>query len=157
MKDFSKKIIFIFLINYIDLSIAPIISKALIIFPLTFLSYSLYVYRSNKNIGPTEGFLVGLLVDLISGTFFGINATLFCIITYLINIYSNSFKIFSYLQVCIFFGVSATAYIGFSQLALNLYNFSYITLLISFIFNILFCIFVTILSSYFPKTINTKI
>ena len=143
--------------NILPSKSSKIISKALIIFPLTFLSYSLYVYRSNKNIGPAEGFLVGLLVDLISGTFFGINATLFCIITYLINIYSNSFKIFSYLQVCIFFGVSATTYIGFSQLALNLYNFSYITLLISFIFNILFCIFVTILSSYFPKTINTKI
>ena len=157
MKVFSKKIIFIFLINFIELSIATMLSNALIVFPLTFLSYSFYVYRSNHNIGPIEAFLIGIFVDLISGTYFGLNATLFCIITYLINIYSNSFKIFSYLQVCIFFGLSATAYIGFTQLALNFYNFSYLSLLISSIFNILFCILLAIISSYFPKTINTKI
>tara|TARA_B100001250_G_scaffold414229_1_gene451412 strand:+ start:1267 stop:1740 length:474 start_codon:yes stop_codon:yes gene_type:complete len=157
MKDYSKKIIFIFCINFIELSIAPIISKVYIIFPLTFLSYSFYAYRSNKDIGPIEAFLIGLLIDLISGTYFGLNATLFCIVTYLINIYSNAFKIFSYLQVCIFFGLSATAYIGFNQLASSLYNFSYLTLLLSSIFNILFCIFLARLSLYFPKTINTKI
>tara|TARA_B100001113_G_C20964130_1_gene558748 strand:+ start:319 stop:792 length:474 start_codon:yes stop_codon:yes gene_type:complete len=157
MKVFSKKIMFIFLINYIELSIAPILSNALIIFPLTFLGYSLYVYRSKNSIGAIEAFLMGIFVDLISGTYFGLNASLFCIITYLINIYSNSFKIFSYLQVCIFFGLSATAYIGFTQLALNFYNFSYLLLLISSIFNISFCIFLAFISSYFPKTINTKI
>ena len=157
MKDQTKKIIFIFFINYIELNLATILSNALIIFPLTFLSYSLYVYRSNKSVGPVEAFLMGLLVDLISGTYFGLNATLFCIITYLINIYTNSFKIFSYLQVCIFFGLSATVYIGFTQLVLNLYNFSYLTLLISSLFNVCFCILLAVISSYFPKTNNTKI
>ena len=124
MKDMVKKTIFLMVMSYVEIFIAATLSNFFIIFPITFLGYSFYVYRTNSNANPIEAFLFGLLVDLIHGSYFGLNATLFCLITYLINSYSNAFKIFSYLQVCLFFGLSATAYVGFTQLVLNIYNFS---------------------------------
>ena len=151
MRKFIKNIIALIFLNYIEFSIAGLMSKFSIILPLTFLGYSLYIYRFNTNISPISAFLVGLFVDLIQGSYFGLNATLFCVITYLIQSYSNKFKIFSYLQICLFFGLSAAGYVGFTQLVLNLYNFSYLTLIISTIINIVFCFGVAIFSSYFPK------
>ena len=151
MRKFIKNIIALIFLNYIEFSIAGLMSKFSIILPLTFLGYSLYIYRFNTNISPISAFLVGLFVDLIQGSYFGLNATLFCIIAYLIQSYSNKFKIFSYLQICLFFGLSAAGYVGFTQLVLNLYNFSYLTLIISTIFNIVFCFSVVIFSSFFPK------
>mgnify|MGYP001283470356 CR=1 FL=1 len=151
MSKFIKNIIALIFLNYIELSFVGLMSKFSIILPLTFLGYSVYVYRSNTNTSPIVAFLVGLFVDLIQGSYFGLNATLFCVITYLIQSYSNKFKIFSYLQICLFFGLSAAGYVGFTQLVLNLYNFSYLTLIISTVFNIVFCFGVAIFSSYFPK------
>ena len=113
------KIIFsLILINLLDKEIAGITSAYFIIFPLTFLSYSFYVYKSNSNIGSSEAFFIGLFIDLISDSFLGLNAIFFCLITYLINIYANAFKLFSYLQICIFFGLSSSAYVGLSQICL---------------------------------------
>ena len=156
MKHYLKIIFIIAIINFIELNISNTLSRAYIIFPLTFLFYSYYVYKSDENINPIEAFLFGLFVDLISNSYFGLNVILFCLITYLINIYSNSFKLFSYLQVCIFFGISAASYVGFTQLIINLYNFSYLTLLISAVFNILFCIILTITSMYSGNFLNIR-
>ncbi|MFL2707328.1 MAG: rod shape-determining protein MreD [Gammaproteobacteria bacterium] len=157
MKDYLKKITLLIVINYIDLSISAWLYDFFVILPLTFLTYSFYAYKTNKTISPIEAFMTGLIVDLISDSYFGLNIILFCLITYLINLYSNSFKIFSYLQVCLFFGFSATAYIGFTQLVLNLYNFSYLMLFASAVFNISFCIIIALISSYFPKVSRLKI
>tara|TARA_X000000368_G_scaffold207409_1_gene163734 strand:+ start:3513 stop:3986 length:474 start_codon:yes stop_codon:yes gene_type:complete len=148
MKNYVKTILIIFFINFIEFRISSLLSNFYIVLPLTFLFYSYYVYQSIENISPLEAFLLGLFVDLISNSFFGLNAILFCLITYLINLYSNSFKLFSYLQICVFFGLSAASYVGFSQLIINLYNFSYLTLLISTIFNIFFTIILAIASIY---------
>ena len=132
------KIIFsLILINLLDKEIAGITSAYFIIFPLTFLSYSFYVYKSNSNIGSSEAFFIGLFIDLISDSFLGLNAIFFCLITYLINIYANAFKLFSYLQICIFFGLSSSAYVGLSQMIINIWNFSYVTLFMSTILNII--------------------
>ena len=156
MKNYIKIIFIIAIINFIELSISNTLSRAYIIFPLTFLSYSYYVYKSHQNINPIEAFLFGLFVDLISNSYFGLNTILFCLITYLINIYSNSFKLFSNLQICIFFGLSAASYVGFNQLIINLYNFSYLTLLISAVFNIFICIFIAVISMYSGNLINIR-
>ena len=148
MKNYAKTILVIFFINFVEFRISSFLSEFYIVFPATFLFYSYYVYQSKENIGSLEAFLLGLFVDLISNSFLGFNAILFCLITYLINLYSNSFKLFSYLQICIFFGLSAASYVGFSQLIINIYNFSYLTLLISTIFNIFFTSIVAISSIY---------
>ena len=157
MLNYIKRFFIILFINFIDQSIANFAYDFLIILPLTFLAYSFYVYKSDKNIGGIEAFSVGLFIDLISDSYFGLNAIIFCLITYVINLYANAFKLFSYLQVCLFFGFSSTAYIGFTQLVINLYDFSYLALFISSIVNVIFCILIVIIQSYFPKNIRMRI
>jgi len=157
MINYIKRFLIIIFINFIDQSIAGFASHFLIIFPLTFLTYSFYVYKSDRNIGGIEAFSLGLFIDLISDSYFGLNAIIFCLITYVINLYANAFKLFSYLQVCLFFGFSSTAYIGFTQLLINLYDFSYLTLFISSIANVIFCILIAIIQAYFPKNIRIRI
>ena len=152
------KIMFsLILINLLDKEIAGITNAYFIIFPLTFLSYSFYVYKSNSNIGSSEAFFIGLFIDLISDSFLGLNAIFFCLITYLINIYANAFKLFSYLQICIFFGLSSSAYVGLSQMIINIWNFSYVTLFMSTILNIILCILMAILSAYLPNFVKRRL
>ena len=157
MNRLIKRLLIIVFINFIDQNIAGFFSDLLIIIPLTFLAYSFYVYRSDNNIGAIEAFLVGLFIDLISDSYFGLNAIIFCLITYVINSYANAFKLFSYLQICLFFGLSSAAYVGFTQLVINLYNFSYLILFVSAIVNIIFCILIAAISVYFPRNIEMKI
>ena len=154
---YLKIILSLILINLLDKEIAGITSAYFIIFPLTFLSYSFYVYKSNSNIGSSEAFFIGLFIDLISDSFLGLNAIFFCLITYLINIYANAFKLFSYLQICIFFGLSSSAYVGLSQMIINIWNFSYVTLFMSTILNIILCILMAILSAYLPNFVKRRL
>ena len=155
--SFIKRLLFLSVVNFIDQTISNFLSEFFIIIPLTFLSYWFYVYRSDKNISALEAFLLGLFFDLISGSYFGLNTIFFCLVAYYLNSNVNSFKLFSYLQVCIFFGLSASAYVGFTQLVLNLYNFSYLTLFLSSIVNIIFCFIIAFIAAYFPKSINMKL
>ena len=157
MNKLIKRFLIIVFINFIDQNIAGFFSDLLIIIPLTFLAYSFYVYRSDNNIGAIEAFLVGLFIDLISDSYFGLNAIIFCLITYVINSYANAFKLFSYLQICLFFGLSSSAYVGFTQLVINLYNFSYLILFVSAIVNIIFCLLIAAISVYFPRNVKMKI
>ena len=157
MNRLIKRFLIIVFINFIDQNIAGFFSDLLIIIPLTFLAFSFYVYRSDNNIGAIEAFLVGLFIDLISDSYFGLNAIIFCLITYVINSYANAFKLFSYLQICLFFGLSSSAYVGFTQLVINLYNFSYLILFLSAIVNIIFCILIAVISVYFPRNVKMKI
>ena len=157
MNRLIKRFLIIVFINFIEQNIAGFFSDLLIIIPLTFLAYSFYVYRSDKNISAIEAFLIGLFIDLISDSYFGLNAIIFCLITYVINSYANAFKLFSYLQICLFFGLSSSAYVGFTQLVINLYNFSYLILFVSAIVNIIFCILIAAISVYFPRNVKMKI
>jgi len=157
MNRLIKRLLIIVFINFIDQNIAGFFSDLLIIIPLTFLAYSFYVYRSDNNIGAIEAFLAGLFIDLISDSYFGLNAIIFCLITYVINSYANAFKLFSYLQICLFFGLSSAAYVGFTQLVINLYNFSYLILFVSAIVNIIFCILIAAISIYLPRNVEMKI
>ena len=157
MNKLIKRFLIIVFINFIDQNIAGFFSDLLIIIPLTFLAYSFYVYRSDNNIGAIEAFLAGLFIDLISDSYFGLNAIIFCLITYVINSYANAFKLFSYLQICLFFGLSSSAYVGFTQLVINLYNFSYLILFVSAIVNIIFCLLIAAISVYFPRNVKMKI
>ena len=152
--NFIRKVLLIILINYIDSIIQEYTLKLYTIIPLTFLLFSFYVYKSKRIVGPLESFIIGLFVDIISESFLGLNAALFCITTYLVNLNSNSFKLFSYFQICLFFGIIAAAYVGFYQLVVNLYNFSYLILFISLITNIMLCITFAFFSIYFPSFKN---
>ena len=157
MKELFRKILLIIIASYIESIFYLYLINLYVIFPITFLLYSFFVYKIDKYNNAIEAFFIGLLVDLISGTYFGTNASLFCLISYLINLNSNSFKLFSYLQICLFFGITSSAYVGFTQMILNLYNFSYIILFTSALFNIVFCILIAMLPIYFPRFFSRKI
>ena len=154
---YLKIILSLILINLLDKQIASITYSYFVIFPLTFLSYSFYVYKSNSNISSSEAFFIGLFIDLISDSFLGLNAIFFCLITYFINIYANVFKLFSYLQICIFFGLSSSAYVGLSQMIINIWNFSYFTFFMSALFNIILCLSIAILSAYLPYFVKRRL
>jgi len=157
VKELFRKILLIIIASYIESIFYLYLINVYVIFPITFLLYSFFVYKIDKYNNAIEAFCIGLLVDLISGTYFGTNALLFCLISYLINLNSNSFKLFSYLQICLFFGITSSAYVGFTQMILNLYNFSYIILFTSALFNIVFCILMAMLPIYFPTFFSRKI
>jgi len=73
MISLLKRLFLIIFINFIDLNIALLFSKIFIIIPLTFLAFSYYVYKSDKNISSLEAFSFGFFVDLISDSYFGLN------------------------------------------------------------------------------------
>ena len=157
MKELFRKILLIIIASYIESIFYLYLINIYVIFPITFLLYSFLIYKTDKYNNAFEAFFIGLLFDLFSGTYFGTNAALFCLMSYLINLNSNSFKLFSYLQVCLFFGITSSAYVGFTQMILNLYNFSYTILFTSALFNILFCILISMLPIYFPRFFLRKI
>ena len=119
-----KFLIIIFISNVLESLIAPHLIGFYISIPITFLIFSFTVFRSNQNVNPSFAFLFGFYVDLISSSPFGLNAGLFTITCYVINSYANTFKLFSYIQICIFFAIATVFYTGFKNLLMNLENFS---------------------------------
>ena len=74
-----KTILLLFLANYLESITAPAFIKIYVALPLTFLVFSGLVYKSSKNINPIYAFCLGIFVDLISNSLFGLNAMLFCL------------------------------------------------------------------------------
>ena len=72
--SYIKKIILIILVSYVDYKISNGLSKIYVMLPLTFLAYSFFLYKSDKNIGPLESFVTGLFIDLITNSYFGHNS-----------------------------------------------------------------------------------
>jgi rod shape-determining protein MreD len=146
-----KLLVIIFIANILESFLAPILIKAHINIPITFLIFSFTIYKSRFNTNALYAFLFGLYVDFISSSPIGLNAALFSMMAYLVNSYSNTFKLFSLIQICMFFSGSATFYIGFSHLFINLENFSYLILFISLIFNTFLFLIISMLRFYFPS------
>ena len=148
---YIKLLVIIFIANFLESFLAPILIKAHINIPITFLMFSFAIYKSRFNTSAFYAFLFGLYVDFISSSPVGLNAALFSMMAYVVNSYSNTFKLFSYIQICMFFSASATFYIGFSHLFINLENFSYLILFISLIFNTFLFLIISMLRLYFPS------
>ena len=146
-----KLLIIIFILNILESFIAPLLINFYISLPVTFLVFSLAIYNSNRNSNPLFAFLCGLYLDFISSSPFGLYAGLFTVTSYVINSYANTFKLFSYIQICIFFAVSSVFYIGFKNLFIGLENFSYSVLFVSLFFNTLLFLLIVMLRYYFPS------
>ena len=146
-----KLLIIIFVLNILESFIAPHLITFYISLPITFLVFSLAIYNSNRNSNPLFAFFCGFYLDLISSSPFGLNAGLFTMMSYVINSYANTFKLFSYIQICIFFAVSSVFYIGFKNLFIGLENFSYSVLFVSLFFNTLLFLLIAMLRYYFPS------
>ena len=92
-----KLLIIIYVSNFIESLMAPYLINLYINFPITFIIFSLTLYNSNQNTNAFYAFLFGLYLDLISSSPFGLNAGLFTMLSYVINSYANTFKLFSYI------------------------------------------------------------
>ena len=147
----TKFLIIIFIANIIESLLAPQLINFYLSIPVTFLIFSFAIFRSSRKLNPLLAFSCGLYVDLISSSPFGLNAGIFIIMSYAISIYANTFKLFSYIQICIFFVISTVFYIGFKNLIINLENFSYLLLFVSFFINILLFLLLSMLRYYFPS------
>lgn len=146
-----KLLIMIYVSNFIESLMAPYLINLYINFPITFIIFSLTLYNSNQNTNAFYAFLFGLYLDLISSSPFGLNAGLFTMMSYVINSYANTFKLFSYIQICIFFGISSIFYVGFKSLIIGIENFSYLVLFMSLLFNTFIFFLISMLRYYFPS------
>lgn len=102
-----KLLLLIVIANICESFITPQLLEFYIHLPITFLLFCLFLYNSKKNINPIYVLLIGLFVDIISDVPLGLNSVLFCLVAYLINSYSNTFKLFSFFQICLFFSISS--------------------------------------------------
>ena len=146
-----KLLIIIYVSNFIESLMAPYLLNLYINFPITFIIFSLTLYNSSQNTNAFYAFLFGLYLDLISSSPFGLNAGLFTMMSYVINSYANTFKLFSYIQICIFFGISSIFYVGFKSLIIGIENFSYLVLFVSLLFNTFIFLLISMLRYYFPS------
>ena len=146
-----KLLIIIYVSNFIESLMAPYFINLYINFPITFIIFSLTLYNSNQNTNAVYAFLFGLYLDLISSSPFGLNAGLFTMMSYVINSYANTFKLFSYIQICIFFGISSIFYVGFKSLIIGIENFSYLVLFVSLLFNTFIFLLISMLRYYFSS------
>ena len=146
------KILFSILIGlYLDSRINFYASDYYLNFTLGFLIFCFWSFSLPNNLYALSSFFIGLIIDLILGSPFGLNALLLTISSYLIHSYRYSFKIFSFLQITIFFAFLSSFYLGFINLFMNTANFSYLLIMLSFLLNGLTWIFIYLLMNKFKK------
>ena len=137
--------------NYLDSRINVFMVDYYLSFSLGFLVFCFWAFSLPNNIYALTSFIIGLLVDLISGSPFGLNALLFTASSFVIHTYRYSFRIFSFLQITIFFAQLSTFYLGFINIFVNTSNFSYLLIFFSFFLNGLTWILIYILMNKFKK------
>ena len=150
-EDSTLKILFLIVLAYnIEVFINPIFMNVNIIIPFSFLTYSYFAYKDKNGFTASSSFLIGLFMDLVSGSYIGLNGLIYCMTTYVINSYKYVFRLFSYLQISIFFGIIASTYVALTHLFLNINNFSYLTLLLTLTGNTIFSFLISIARVYKP-------
>lgn len=102
---------------------------------LGFLILCYWIYAIPEKIQSSAAFFYGLLIDLCFGSAIGFNMLFFSGISYVIHVYVFRFRIFSYLQLIIFFAGSSTFYVACKYLIFSPENYSYLLLLCSFLIN----------------------
>jgi|TARA_B110000914_G_scaffold134465_1_gene117555 rod shape-determining protein MreD len=135
LTNFLKILATIIFANYLDSKINFFMVDYYLSFSLGFLVFCFWVFSLPNNIYAVSSFIIGLLIDLILGSPFGLNALLFTISSFIIHSYRYSFKIFSFLQITIFFAFLSMFYLGFINLFVNTANFSYLLIFLSFFLN----------------------
>ena len=151
LTNFFKIIITIILANFLDSKINFLMVDYFLSFTLGFLVFCFWVFSLPNNIYALSSFFIGLMIDLILGSPFGLNALLFTSASFLIHTYRYSFKIFSFLQITIFFAFLSMFYLGVIQIFMNTTNFSYLLIFLSLFLNAFSWIFIYILMNNFKK------
>ncbi len=151
LSNFLKILATIIFANYLDSKINFFMVDYYLSFSLGFLVFCFWVFSLPNNIYAVSSFIIGLIIDLILGSPFGLNALLFTISSFIIHSYRYSFKIFSFLQITIFFAFLSMFYLGFINLFVNTANFSYLLIFLSFFLNGITWISIYILMNKFKK------
>jgi len=151
LSNFLKILATIIFANYLDSKINFFMVDYYLSFSLGFLVFCFWVFSLPNNIYAVSSFIIGLIIDLILGSPFGLNALLFTISSFIIHSYRYSFKIFSFLQITIFFAFLSMFYLGFINLFVNTANFSYLLIFLSFFLNGIAWISIYILMNKFKK------
>lgn len=151
LSNFLKILATIIFANYLDSKVNFFMVDYYLSFSLGFLVFCFWVFSLPNNIYAVSSFIIGLIIDLILGSPFGLNALLFTISSFIIHSYRYSFKIFSFLQITIFFAFLSMFYLGFINLFMNTANFSYLLIFLSFFLNGITWISIYIFMDKFKK------
>ena len=151
LSNFLKILATIIFANYLDSKVNFFMVDYYLSFSLGFLVFCFWVFSLPNNIYAVSSFIIGLIIDLILGSPFGLNALLFTISSFIIHSYRYSFKIFSFLQITIFFAFLSIFYLGFINLFMNTANFSYLLIFLSFFLNGITWISIYIFMNKFKK------
>ena len=102
-----------------------------------YLVFSYWVFACPEKIGALFSILFGLIIDFISGSAIGFHAFMYLLFAYIIHIYAFTFRLFSYLQLAVFFGGSATFITTINYLIEHTSNYSYANISIALVFHII--------------------
>ena len=100
-----------------------------------FLVFCYWVYAIPEKLHSSAALMYGFIIDLCFGSAVGFHMLFFVSISYIIHIYVFRFRIFSYLQLIIFFGSSSVFYLACKYLIFFPVNYSYMLLIFSFFAN----------------------
>ena len=138
---------------WIDDSLYSITAKLFWELNFGFLIFSYWVFAMPEKLGSSAALFYGLVADFLFSNVIGFNMLFFVATSYIIHLYVFRFRIFSYFQLSVFFSGSSTFYIACKYLLLSPYNYSYVILLISFIFNAVLWVGLYLLMRAFRRTI----
>ena len=100
-----------------------------------FLIFCYWVYAMPEKLHSSAALMHGLIIDLCFGSAVGFHMLFFVSISYIIHVYVFRFRIFSYLQLIIFFGAASVFYLACKYLIFFPTNYSYLLLIFSFLIN----------------------
>ncbi len=120
---------------------------------LGFLIFTYWVFAMPEKIQSLAAILYGLVVDLFFSNVIGFNMIFFVASSYVIHLYVFRFRIFSYLQLSVFFSGSSTFYIACKYLMFSPYNYSYFLLILSFLINAILWVGVYLIMRAFRRRI----
>jgi rod shape-determining protein MreD len=86
-----------------------------------------------EKIRVNQSILIGFLVDFLSNSAIGFHISLYCLFSLVIHAYAYTFRLFSYLQLAIFFGTSASFISALFYLFHHPLHYSYLDIFIYWI------------------------
>jgi len=99
------------------------------------LIFCYWIYAIPEKLHSSSALIYGLLIDLCFGNAVGFHMLFFVSISYIIHVYVFRFRIFSYLQLIIFFASTSIFYLACKYLLFFPINYSYLLLIFSFFVN----------------------
>ena len=143
----------IFLGFLLDNSLNPLSIMLFLELNFGFLIFTYWVFAMPEKLQSSAALFYGLVIDLFFSHAIGFNMLFFVATSYVIHLYVFRFRIFSYFQLAVFFSGSSTFYIACKYLLLSPYNYSYLTLISSFIINAVLWVGVYLILRSFRRSI----